>query len=83
MNSSRGSVHCIGVMTLEMSSQGRRMRPPICARLGGWSELVETGFDVEPLALPFQGVMLPLCIILWIVELVDLLMQGIRKSSSK
>ena len=52
-------------------------------RLGGGSELVETSFDVKPLALSFQGMMLPLCIILWIVEFVDLLVEGVRKSCSK
>ena len=49
-------------------------------RLGGWSELVETHFDVEPLMLSLQGMMLPLHIILWIVELIDLLIEGIGKS---
>ena len=59
------------------------MRSPICTRLSGWSELVEMGFDVEPLTLSFQGMMLPLHIILWIVELVDLLIEGIGKSCSE
>ena len=52
-------------------------------RLGGGSELVETSFDVKPLALSFQGMMLPLHIVLWIIKFVDLLIEGIRKSCSK
>ena len=59
------------------------MRSPICTRLGGQSELVEMGFDVKPLALSFQGMMLPLHVILWIVEFIDLLVEGVRKSCSK
>ena len=52
-------------------------------RLGGGSELVETSFDVKPLALLFQGMMLPLRVILWIVKFIDLLIEGVGKSCSK
>ena len=83
MNSSKGSIHGIGVMALEMSGRGRGTRPPICARLGGQSELVETGFNVKPLVLSFQGMMLPLHVVLWVVQFVDLLIEGVGKSSCK
>ena len=59
------------------------MRPPICVRLGGQSELVEMGFDMKPLVLSLQGMMLPLRIVLWIVEFIDLLVEGIGKSCSE
>ena len=59
------------------------MRPPICMRLGSGSELVEMGFDMKPLVLSLQGMMLPLRVILWVIEFVDLLIEGIRKSCSK
>ena len=52
-------------------------------RLGGGSELVEMSFDVKPLALSFQGMMLPLCIVLWIIKFVYLLIEGIGKSCSE
>ena len=52
-------------------------------RLIGWSELVETGFDMKPLALLFQGVVLPLRVVLWIIQFIDLLIKGIGKSCSK
>ena len=49
-------------------------------RLGGRSELVETSFDVKPLALSFQGMVLPLRIVLQVIKFIDLLVEGIRKS---
>ena len=82
-NLPRGGIHSVGVTALESSSQSRRARSPVCTRLGGGSELVETSFDVKPLALLFQGMVLPLCIILQIVKLVDLLIKGVGKSCSK
>ena len=59
------------------------MRPPICTRLGGRPELVKAGFDVKPLVLLFQGMMLPLHISLWIVKLIDLLVKSIGESCSE
>ena len=66
-----------------MSGHGRWPGPPVSVGLGGRSTLVKTGFHVKPLALSFQGMMLPLCIGLWVVEFIDLLIKGIRESCSE
>ena len=80
MDMSRRGIHHIGVATLEASSRGRRTRPPISMRLGSGSEFVKASFDVKPLVLLLQGMVLPLCIVLWIIELIDLLIESIGKS---
>ena len=38
---------------------------------------------MEPLALSFQGMVLPLCVSLWIIEFIDLLVKRVRESSSE
>ena len=52
-------------------------------RLRSGSKPVKMGFDTKPLALSFQGMMLPLCVGLWVVKFIDLLIKGIGKSCSK
>ena len=52
-------------------------------RLESRPKLAEVGFDMKPLALSFQGVMLPLCISLWVVKFVNLLVKGVRKPCSE
>ena len=52
-------------------------------RLSGWPELVEASFNMEPLMLSFLGMVFPLCVGLWIIEFIDLLIKGIRESSSE
>ena len=51
--------------------------------MGGGSELVEMSFDMKPLALSFQGMVFPLRVGLWIIKFVDLLIKGVRESSSE
>ena len=38
---------------------------------------------MKPLALSFQGMVLPLCVSLWIIEFIDLLVKCVRESSSE
>ena len=38
---------------------------------------------MKSLVLSFQGVMLPLHVVLWIIQFIDLLIEGVGKSCSK